>query len=211
MDLGTTHMQISNCLAAWALASLLFGTQALAHDAGGQPPSRAIPAALRVDASLAPLSGVADLKFREFFRMPIGPRGLEPSARLLDLAGQQVRLVGYMARQEADASLKGRLVLTPLPISMGDEDESFADDLPATAVYVHLSASHAGQVVPFMPGLMALSGRVELGSMAEPDGRRSMVRLVLDDDVSQLLATPEQTASLNSPAMPMEKSHGATR
>src|SRR6188474_2797859 len=100
----------------------------------------------------------ADLKFREFFQLPVGPRGLVPSARLLSLDGQQARITGYLAHQDASSAAPGIALLTPLPVSLGDEDESFADDLPASTLYLHLAGPLAGRSVPYRPGLVALTG-----------------------------------------------------
>jgi len=136
-------------------------------------------------AALLASGAAADLKFAEMFRLPIGPRGLEPSARLLALAGTQVRLVGYMA--SAEHAVAGRLVLAPLPVSLGDEDDSLSDDLPASAVFVHLSPAHAGHVVPNLHGLMQLTGTLQLGAQEEPDGHVSSLRLLLDAATSQRL------------------------
>lgn len=117
-----------------------------------------------------------DLRFNEFYRLPIGPRGLEPSRKLLALEGQAVRLVGYRV-PVADAP-PGLLILSPLPVSLGDEDESFADDLPASAVYVHLPEAAAAALPS--SGLLSVSGRLQLGAQREADGRFSFVRLVLE-------------------------------
>ena len=176
-------MNVSRCLAA--LMALSAGV-ALAH--GTAPAVQTIPATLQVHGELTPLDGVADLKFREFFRLPIGPRGLEPSPKLLSLDGKRVRLIGYMVRAELPAV--GLLILAPLPVTLGDEDESYADDLPASAVYVHLSETRNQIKLPYMPGLMTLAGVLQLGSAPEVDGRRSNVRLLLDDETSSLLAEP---------------------
>jgi hypothetical protein len=88
-----------------------------------------------------------------------------------------VRLVGYRVPM-ADAP-PGLLILSPLPVSLGDEDESFADDLPASAVYVHLTEAAAAALPP--SGLLSLSGRLQLGAQREADGRLSYVRLVLEN------------------------------
>jgi len=45
--------------------------------------------------------GVSELKFNEFFRQPIGPRGLEYTEKLRSLDGRWIRILGYMARQSA--------------------------------------------------------------------------------------------------------------
>jgi hypothetical protein len=98
------------------LFALVLPALALAH--GG--PSNRAPAddvrasAFGVRGELAPPPpGVAELKFREFFRLPIGPRGLEPSAKLQSLDGKRVRLIGYMADREEPAS--GFFTFAPLP------------------------------------------------------------------------------------------------
>jgi hypothetical protein len=122
----------------------------------------------------------ADLKFREFFELPIGPRGLAPSARLLSLDGQPVRITGYLAHQDASSAPPGIALLAPLPVSLGDEDESFADDLPASTLYLHLAGPLAARSIPYRPGLVSLSGTLQVGAQREADGRSSFVRLVLD-------------------------------
>jgi hypothetical protein len=118
-----------------------------------------------------------DLRFNEFYRLPIGPRGLEPSRKLLSLEGQSVRMVGY--RVPMAEATPGLIILSPLPVSLGDEDESFADDLPASAVYVHLPDSSAAALAP--SGLLSVSGRLQLGPLREADGRFSFVRLMLEN------------------------------
>jgi hypothetical protein len=117
------------------------------------------------------------LKFRELFKLPIGPRGLEPSEKLIGLNGKRVRIVGYMAKEENPTS--GMFILSPLPVNMGDEDESFADDLPASAVFIHLGSA-SNEFASYLPGLIKLTGVLEFGAQQEPDGRVSMVRLLLD-------------------------------
>ena len=133
-----------------------------------------------------PAAAPAELKFRDFFALPIGPVGLTPSARLLSLAGQRVRVVGYMARQEQSAP--GIVILAPLPVVLGDEDESFADDLPAATLYVHLPEAERARSVGYTPGLVAFSGVLQLGALNEADGRVSFVRLLLDAVSPQALA-----------------------
>ena len=173
-------------LAVVAIAALLACPQVLAH--GGQA-TMAAPPALAVSGVLPPPpAGVAELRFSEMFQRPVGPKGLEPSARLLALDGLTVRLIGYMAR--ADVPMAGRLVLAPLPIAMGDEDEPLADDLPAQAVFVHLSGQAAGQALPNYSGLIQLQGRLSIGVRDEPDGHLSSVRLLLDEQASQQLLPP---------------------
>ena len=173
-------------LAAVAIATLLACPPVLAH--GGQA-TLAAPPALAVSGLLAPPpAGVAELRFSEMFQRPVGPKGLEPSARLLALDGLTVRLVGYMA--SAEVPMVGRLVLSPLPIALSDEDEPLADDLPAQAIFVHLSGPAAAHTLPNYSGLIQLQGQLSVGAREEPDGHLSSVRLLLDERTSQLLLPP---------------------
>lgn len=144
-------------------------------------------------AAAAPLrSALPELRFGEMFASPVGPRGLAPSAKLLALDGQTVRMLGYMA--SAELPMPGRIILTPLPATLGDEDEHLADDLPANAVYVHLSGAAAALAVPNHTGLIRLQGRLSLGSQNEADGHVSTVRLLLDAEQSAALLPGESTA-----------------
>lgn len=128
---------------------------------------------------------LTDLRFHEFFKLPIGPRGLEATDKLQSLAGKRIRIVGYMARQETPAS--GYFVLSPLPVSLGEEDESLADDLPASVVFVHMGPP-GDQPLPFSPGLLRVSGTLSLGAFEEADGHVSSVRLQLDPEIAQAMA-----------------------
>ncbi len=143
------------------------------------------PTTLQVRAELPSQAGTTDLRFRDFFALPIGPRGLVPSERLLALAGQPVRVIGYMVRQEQPSA--GILIVAPLPVVLGDEDESFSDDLPVTALYVHLADADRERGVPWMPGLLSFTGVLQLGAMSEADGRMSFVRLLLDPELSRAI------------------------
>ena len=149
-------------------------------------PDAAAPSTLQVRAGLPALEGTTDLKFRDFYVLPVGPKGLVPSKRLLDLAGQSVRVIGYMARQEQPSA--GIAVVAPLPVVLGDEDESFSDDLPVTAIYVHLAEADRDRSLPWMPGLLSFTGVLQLGAMRESDGRMSLVRLQLDPELSHAIA-----------------------
>ena len=92
-----------------------------------------------------------------------------------------------MARQDVPSS--GIVILVPLPVTLGDEDESFSDDLPATALYVHLAEGNRSRGVPWMPGLLSFTGVLQVGAMSEVDGRMSFVRLQLDPELSHAVVS----------------------
>ena len=130
------------------------------------------------EMQLPPLSAdVTELKFNEFFVNPVGPRGLELTAKLRDLEGKRVRILGYMAHREAQPP--GVFLLTPFPVQVHDHDNGLAEDFPASVVQVSVPTLR-DQPVPFAPGLMLLTGTLSLGNRAEPDGRISLVRMELD-------------------------------
>ena len=145
------------------------------------------------------LAGAApdELTFRDFFTQPVGPRGLEPTTRLLALHGHTVRLRGFAAHWTDPPA--GLVLLAPVPVQLGDEDESFADDLPAATVYVHLS-DQAVVDVPAHRGQIALVGQLDVGPKSEADGRVSFVRLLLDARATQAVIHHFQLASETSHA-----------
>jgi len=128
--------------------------------------------------TLPPLpSGVTELKFSEFFVMPVGPEGLTFTDKLHGLDGRRVRMTGYMVEEE-----KGRpgvFLFSPLPVQLHDHDSALADDLPAAVVHVTVPTC-LDRPVPHARGLMFLIGTLSVGPRNEPDGRISIVRLALD-------------------------------
>jgi hypothetical protein len=139
-----------------------------------------------------------ELTFGSFFAQPIGPRGLEISETLHRANGQRVRLLGYMVAQEEP--LPGRFLLTPRPVRMSEHADGEADDLPPATVTVLLDASHADHRVPHQRGLVALTGRLEVGRDEDTTtGRVSWIRLQLDSSVIAAATDPAGPASNTQP------------
>ena len=138
---------------------------------------------------------VSELRFRDFFHMPVGQTGLEVSDTLRRADGQVVRLVGYMVQQESPAA--GRFMLTARPVRMSEHADGEADDLPPAMVIVCLDASQQDWVVPHVRGLVAVSGKLSVGRREEGDGRVSWVRLQLDPDATRGMSAPELSAYLH--------------
>lgn len=192
------------------VATTLFGLCALllsgginAAAADAKPPAidstnpQTAPAVIAVQGNLPALPAtVTDLKFGEFFTMPIGPRGLVPSPKLRALSGKTVRIVGYMAR--AGTPVAGMFILTPLPVSLGDEDESLSDDLPASSVFVQMDTAIASAPLPYYPGLLQLTGKLMLGAFEEADGHVSTVRLILDADLTRAIMLDQSSSTKKS-------------
>jgi hypothetical protein len=123
-------------------------------------------------------AGIAELNFMDFFVMPVGPRGLEMTQKLLGLDGRRVRIVGYMAQQEDPRP--GFFMLAPVPVNVAETSDGMADDLPPATLVVHLPPSQANNVASHQSGLLVLTGTLSVGDREEGDGRISMVRLQLD-------------------------------
>lgn len=139
-----------------------------------------------------------ELTFGSFFAQPIGPRGLEISETLRRANGQRVRLLGYMVAQEEP--LPGRFLLTPRPVRMSEHADGEADDLPPATVTVLLDASHADHRVPHQRGLVALTGRLEVGRDEDTTtGRVSWIRLQLDRSAIAAATDPAGPASNTQP------------
>ena len=155
---------------------------AQAHEGAARPSSVAdLPLVERLRAPQVPPPvplGTTALRFAQFFRTPAGPRGLEPTRALLGLDGRRVRLFGYMVH--SDAPQAGAFQLSSLPVTLAEEADGAADDLPPTVVAVRLPLALAGRMVPFVPGILMVEGELSVGDRDEPDGRRSLVRLQLD-------------------------------
>ena len=139
---------------------------------------------------------VTELRFRDFFRTPIGPAGVEMSDKLRQADGQTVRLVGYMVQQQNVMS--GRFMLTPRPVQMSENADGDADDLPATTVMIYLDPSRQDWVVPYVRGLVTVSGQLSVSRLEEADGRVSWVRLQLDADATRSMNAFEVAGYLHS-------------
>ncbi len=138
------------------------------------------------DPSFAAPEGVAELAFAELFG-PVGDRGLEFSAKLRALAGRRVRLVGCMVRELTRTP--GGFLLAARPATAESRGNCSAEVVPASAVQVVLAGAPS-RPVPYRPGWLALTGRIELGLRVEADGRNSFVRLVLAADAFDELFLP---------------------
>lgn len=147
--------------------------------ASDEPITPAEPATLKVVAP--PGQAVIRMSFGDFYRRPVGPRGLEPGPRLLASAGSRVQLTGFVAHGPEGAAPPDFAIMAPLPVSLGDEDEGLADDLPAAVAYVHWTDPRVAASLAGCHRAVRVTGRLELGRSAESDGRMSFVRLQADD------------------------------
>lgn len=166
--------------------------------------------------------GVEELRFSDFYKMPVGTKGLEMSERIQALAGKKVRLVGFFVfedwttcgcpeeppapakkksrRPAAPAWMKhvapGRAMLSAVPTSVSLGHYGLGDELPPQTAFVHI-ASRFGEPVAFKPGMYAVTGTLELGNKEEMDGRVSFVRLAVESDGQVQPLTPANRHARN--------------
>jgi hypothetical protein len=170
LAVGTAALAFGCCIAAEE--AQLPGDLPVHHHIRMQEADKDLPA-------LPPLpEGVSELGFDQFYKMPIGPRGLEPTDQLLGLNGKRVRIVGYMV--QAEEPVAGVFMLAPFPVALAERADGPADDLPAATIFVHMPAADRDAVMPFRAGRWMLTGTLDLGATEEVDGRVSYIRLQVD-------------------------------
>ncbi len=153
------------------------------------PDSRRWLRSLAMACTLLSASGAfaQNLRFADFFKLPMGNQGAEMTPALLAANGQTVKLTGYMVQQERAA--QGHFMLTPRPVRMSEQADGDADDLPAAWAMVYLDPAQKDFAIPYQRGLLELSGVLSVGRLEEADGRVSWVRLQLQ---------PEATRGMNA-------------
>lgn len=106
---------------------------------------------------------------------------LAPTPRLLAANGKRVRMLGYVA--EMETTVKGGFWLCPRPVR-GDESGGGTADLPPESVFVIVRSSPTTVFkAPHRP--VEVSGLLQLGAKALPDGTMTHLRLILDRPAPQ--------------------------
>ena len=155
-----------------------------------------VPLALPVFLAPPPL-----IPFRELLQ-DAGGR-LEPSAKLKAAAGTRVRLRGYVA--ELEMPPKGGFWLCPAPVE-GDESGGGTADLPPESVFVIVRSSPA-PIFRATKRPVEVTGTLQLGPQALPDGTMTRLRLVLDRAAPKafLPARPSARPSAHSAPLPLKR------
>lgn len=157
-----------------------------------QPALAARASGIQVPASLAvtrplppPPRGTTALRFEQLFRNPVGPLGLELSDQVKQLDGHHVRMVGFMVAEQP--APRDGFMLAPIPSVISDDDESLADDLPASTILVRLPQA-TGITIQHVPGLLQLSGTLRVGGPDDHStNRNATLRLLLDKKTTRAL------------------------
>lgn len=131
------------------------------------------------------------LAFSQFFQA--SRLELKASPTLLGLNGRRVRMTGWIARLEAPP--RGAFFLCPRP-TFCDEEGAGTADLPPQTVRV-IVRGLKGDVMPWTPRPVVVTGVLQVGPRAEADGSVSAIRLILDRAAP--LRAVKRPASLPSP------------
>ena len=169
--------------------------------------SRSLGPALGVLLSLVLLPGtglaqdlntqepIIELSFRDFFRLPVGPGGVEFSERLARANGRQVRLTGYMVQRET--ATPGQFLLTPRPVQMSEHADGDANDLPPATVLVRLDPTQTDWAVPHVRGLVGVTGVLRVGRREEADKQVFWVGLELSPDATRSMTVFDMASYLH--------------
>jgi hypothetical protein len=138
---------------------------------------------------------VTELRFRDFFNMPMGPTGLDTSDILRQADGHTVRLVGYMVQQKTP--VPGHFILAPRPVQMSEQADGEADNLPLVTVVVYLDPSQQDWAVPHVQGLVAVNGTLSVNPPNALGVHRSAVSLQLGPDAVRGKSATEMVGYLH--------------
>lgn len=130
------------------------------------------------NASIETKTAISELRFQDIFKLPIGERGPEPTAKLLALNHQRVRITGYQVKEGEPRA--GVFILAPNPVEMSEMEDGAADDLPAATIFAHMPATDASKIIAYRSGPRELTGVLDIGNQEEANGRTSFVRLHID-------------------------------
>ena len=179
----------------------------------GAVPRRPATAAVRHSAEvrwtpvLPPVAdGVTELPFGKLLVMPIGPAGLELSTDAKKAVGKPVRIVGHMVRQMQP--IPWTFLLSPVPQSLHEREYFLCDALPASAVRVHMPKGPQ-PIVPYRPGLVAVTGILTTEGPEESDGRSSAARLVVRPGDTNAMVFVTAYSQSGRAAMPAAAPSGA--
>ena len=178
METDVRSTQLSR--AVFPLLLAIF-TASCAHHA---PPARAVAPA-------------PQLQLGEFFKLPVGPKGLEPTEKLLAMNGKRVTVQGHMVKEEEP--LPGLFMLTPVPVAMAELADGPSDYLPPATLFVHLPQEGADKVAAYQPGTWNVTGLLELGGQQEANGRVSYARLI-PDHLEAVITPQGNPAGLQDPS-----------
>ena len=120
------------------------------------------------------------LELQSFFKLPMGPKGLEVTDKVKQASGQKVRMTGFMVKNELPT--QGAFMLAPRPVQMSEHADGDANDLPASVCWVYLDSSQKDWLVPYIPGPVTVEGLFMFKRLEATDGSVAWFHLQLAPD-----------------------------
>lgn len=142
-------------------------------------------------------SDASPLELQAFFKLPIGPKGLEVSDKVLKASGQKVQLTGYMVKSEVPTP--GVFMLAPRPVQMSEHADGDANDLPASVCWVYLDDRQKNWVVPHVPGRLTVEGQFTFKRIEAADGSVAWFHLHLAPDAVSAVHPEVRTSQGQGP------------
>ena len=131
--------------------------------------------AASVDASV--LAKYTPVRFPDLLVTPAGPKGLEYTKTVKQLAGKSICITGFMVRHiSQDPAV---FMLTEFPVSTMEHEYGVVDSIPPNVVHVLLPPQQ-GRGTAWQPYAVTVYGQLELDGRAELDGRVSYFRIRTD-------------------------------
>lgn len=130
-----------------------------------------------LEVPVAEQKSPVEIRFQDFFKLPIGPKGVDFSSKAITLIGQYVAVTGYMVK--SDAAHEGQFFLTPNPLEINELDDGPANDLPVNAVLVKLDKSQSKLQIAQEDGLVRVQGQLELGRQENESGEVTWIRVIV--------------------------------
>lgn len=140
---------------------------------------------------------VTTIRFQSFFKLPIGPKGLEVSEEVLNASGQKIRLTGYMVKNELPT--QGVFMLSPRPIQLSEHADGDANDLPAAVCLVYLDEHQKNWIVPHIAGPLTVEGQFAFKRIEASDGSVAWFHLYLAPDAVIAANTEPRSPQKSAP------------
>ena len=129
------------------------------------------------------------LELQSFFKLPMGPKGLEVTDKVKQASGQQVRMTGFMVKNELPTH--GAFMLAPRPVQLSEHADGDANDLPASVCWVYLDSSQKDWLVPYIPGPVTVEGLFMFKRLEATDGSVAWFHLHLAPDAVSAVQTED--------------------
>lgn len=188
------------CVLALIAVSALWSSLSSAEE--GRTPESTVPISTEDNTANA-TSDIVDLSFSDFFKMPVGRYGLEMTEKLKGLDGKKVKIRGFMVHEECcthpgsaahsneqdNDEVKGRFLLSPIPVTVNYDHYGLCDDLPPQIAYISVPEFSTTQI-PFLRLPMEVTGTLHVGNHEEQDGRQAVVSISMDSSpqISELIS-----------------------